>query len=411
MLSIIHQKRDELHKIASFALIAVLFRLSIAEGAGLQRVIVFPLRASAQNDSPNWIGDGIAESISSQLNIPGIEVTNRYKRAGLLKSMNLPQGANLSRGSMIRIAQEDGADFLVLGEYEEIEKNIRIAVRVLDMKSLKLGGRISANGPISALPQLENELAWLILSNSGLEKSLNRERFRERSRKVPNEAYSLFIEGLCGYGDVDPLSLLLKSIEIHPDFPAAKLALGRLYFRRGSCDHAMKYWTPMFDGGEANLEYEFMRGTCHLQGKQPSQALHAFSRVLEFSRPAEVLNNIGVAYLQMGNTMNALSYFKEAGSLTDTNPIMQMNLAVAYFLVNGLEPARKVTEDALKRHPNNGMLQFLHAFLLKKQGETEQSAIAEEKARNLGINVDKIYDQDPVTWGRVIRTWEAFQTP
>ena len=79
-----------------------------------------------------------------------------------IERMNLPLGAQLSRGSMIRIAQTAAADLAVMGTFSGSAKNLKITVRILDIKTLKLSGGISANGPLSVLPQMENELACLM---------------------------------------------------------------------------------------------------------------------------------------------------------------------------------------------------------------------------------------------------------
>ena len=47
-------------------------------------------------------------------------------------------------------------------------------------KALKLSGEMIANGPLSALPQMENELAWLMLTNTGLESADSRKNFQKR---------------------------------------------------------------------------------------------------------------------------------------------------------------------------------------------------------------------------------------
>jgi Flp pilus assembly protein TadD len=68
--------------------------------------------------------------------------------------------------------------------------------------------------------------------------------------------------------------------------------------------------------------------------------------------------------------------------------------------------ARRVLEEASKVHPKSGMIHFLLSILLEEAGEAEKAAPAAERARNLGINVEKLQSENPRSWSRVIPSWE-----
>jgi len=391
--------------------IIILCMPCVARSADSKKIILFPPKGSPIEDSPKWLGEGIAESISSQLSLSGITATKGSKRIDLARSINLPLGMPLSQASMIRIAKMDSADFLAMGEYEVAASNIRIAMHVFDMNNLKMSGNISANGPISALAQIENELAWLILAHTGLGKTISREVFRRKIRKAPNEAYHFYIESLYEHGEGDPVGLLLKSIEIFPDFPEARLALGRLYFHMENCDNAIKHLTGDLETGEAALEIQFMKGTCYIQKRKLSEAIHAFSHILKFIRSAEALNNLGVAYLGTGDASKAIDYFKEAEALANENPTILSNLAVALFIKGDPVCARNAVEQALKLHSQDQRLQFLHAFLVKMRAKGGKRLPTEEEARGFGINADGIQLGDPNTWAMPIRIWNERKEP
>jgi tetratricopeptide (TPR) repeat protein len=374
------------------------------------KVIVFPLDGAQKSSALAWMGEGIAVSLSDQLGTRGVRAMDRSERIDLVESLDLPPGARLSRGSMIRVAQRAAADLVVMGTFAGSEQNLRISIGVLDMKTLKLSGGMSTNGPLSVLPQMENELAWLILTNLGLEKTLSREKFQERTRKIPNTAYAYYIESLGSASESDQLHLLLKAVEGYGNFPEAQFCLGRLYFRQGDCGRAMPHLILGPGEASSSAEGEFMRGTCYLQEDQPLQAIQAFSRILQFSRPPEVLNNLGVAYLRKGDSTLALTALLEAKALARTDATVWLNLAIARHLQGNDSAARSVTEDAIKAHPNNGMLQFILGFLLKAQGESEKAAAALGKAKSLGVNVEKLQTEDPRTWTRMISKWEFAKT-
>ena len=261
-------------------------------------IIFFPLDTASTADNLSWLGEGIAFSISRQLSGPGIKVLDREQRFQLVESLDLPPDAHLSHGSMIRAAQEGRADHVVLGSFSGSEHNLKVAIRILDVKELKLSGEIAANGPLSAMPQMENELGWLILSNTGLQKGVSREDFGRRRRKIPNVEYASFIQSFSAAGRNEQMRLLRKAVEGFKEFPEAHFQLGRLYFQKGDWKNALIQLSMSARDTARDPEFEFIRGTCMVQQDQPAQALESLSNVLSFSRSFRVLNNIGVAYLR-----------------------------------------------------------------------------------------------------------------
>lgn len=398
-------------KIAGTILCFLAFWPSMASASDSSKVIVFPLDGLSNTGSLAWLGDGIAVSLSDQLGGPALKVMDRGERTELVESIDLPPGAPLSRGSMIRVAQQASADLIIMGACAGTEQNLRISVRVLNMKTLKLSGEMSANGPLSALPQIENELAWLILTNMDLEKPASRKNFQKRTRAVPNSAYADYIRSLSAASETDQLHLLLKAVGEYRDFPDAQFRLGRLYFRKGDCGNAIAHLA--LDRGESSgqLEIEFMQGTCHLKGGQPLQAVQAFSRILQVFRPFEVLNNMGVAYLRMGDNAMAQDALLEAKGLARADSTVSLNLALVRHLQGNDSDACSTLEEAIQAHPNNGMLQFLMGSLLIAQGEGERAEAAMGRAKNLGVNVEKLQMEDPKEWSRVLSTWPPTRGP
>jgi hypothetical protein len=211
---------------------AFFFWAAVAFAADPVQIIVFPLDAPPTAAGLAWLGEGIAFSISGQLGGSGIKVVDREQRLQLVQSLDLPPDAHLSHGSMIRVAQEGRADLVVLGSFLGTEQNLKIAIRILDVKNLKLSGEMAANGPLSAMSQMENELGWLILSNTGLQKGLSREDFSRRRRKIPNAEYASFIQSFSAAGRNEQMRLLQKTVNGFKEFPEAHFYLARLYFQR-----------------------------------------------------------------------------------------------------------------------------------------------------------------------------------
>jgi Flp pilus assembly protein TadD len=263
-----------------------------------------------------------------------------------------------------------------------------------------------ANGPLSALPQMENELAWLILINNGFEKSFTREKFQERTRRIPNQAYAFYVRSLETPNDSDQLLLLQNAVQIYRDFPEAQFRLGRAYFHKGDCGSAMPHLGLGRSERNPSVEIDFMRGTCYLQTDQPLQAVQSFYHLLQTARPYEALNNIGVAYIRKGDMALAATSLVEARSQARSDPTVSLNLALVRHLQGNESAARTLLEEASRTHPDQGMLQFLLSMVLKTEGENEKAAAAAGKARSLGIHLEKIQAEDPIKWSRALSNFE-----
>jgi tetratricopeptide (TPR) repeat protein len=400
--------RGDVHVIKSLAFILCYLLCWPIGGLASENlfVIVFPLDGPPKSPL-QWLGEGIAMSLSDQLNSREIKSMGRNERTTLVENLDLPPGARLSRGSMIRVAQRAGSDLLIMGAYSGSEQNLRVSVRVLNVKNLKLSGEMVANGPLSALPQMENELAWLILTNNGIAGSSSREKFQERTRKVSNQAYAYYVKSFDASNESDQLHLLLKAVESYRNFPEAQYRLGKIYFRKGDCASAIPHLVLGQKETGPRPEGDFMKGICYLQSDLPDQAIQAFESLLQVSRPFEALNNVGVAYLRKGDTAPAVEALIEARNLARTDPTVSLNLAVARHLQGNNLAARAILEEACKSHPQNGMLQFVTGIVLKAQGEGEKAAIATGKAKNLGINVEKLAAEPPAKWSRVLSSLEG----
>ena len=397
-----------MRKTAAAILFVFLCVPALAGAAGPSLAIVFPLEGPAGPTDLQWLGEGIAVSLSGQLRNGELASMDRSDRIRLVESLDLPPGAQLSRGSMIRVGQQAGADYVVMGSYSGSEKSLRVAVRVLEVKTLKLSGEMVANGSLSTLPQMENELAWLILRNNGFGKATSRRQFQERIRKVPNSAYAFYVESLNSPSDTEQIQLLRRAVQAHQDFPEAQFALGRLYFSRKDCATAMPHLLLGQNGTNRQTESDFMRSTCRVEQNEPLDAIEPLTQLAQSSRSFAVLNNLGVAYLRKGDTDQGLKYILEAQTLAPTDATAALNLALIYYVQGNHAASMAVLEPACSAHPKNGMLEFLMGVVLKARNENPRAEEATGEARKLGIKVDRLEAEDPRGWSRVIFSLDDF---
>ncbi len=389
-------------KLPKILLILVsLLSVSVVCSSDSVTLVIFPLESRSNVESLEWIGEGIAISLEKQLQGPLVKVISRDERISLLKDTDLPSTIPLSRASMIRVAQQTSADFVVMGTYGGVEEGLQISVNIYDVKAMKLSGDIVAHGPLGALPQVENELAWQILTYNRLEQLTLREEFTKRARKVPNEAYSYFVQSCISTNINNSIKLLLKSMDLYSDYPETRFLLGRYYYQNGDCLNAMPHFVPARQDESNYFENEFMLGTCCLQQNSLDEAIQTFSQSLAISRSVEAINNLGVAYLLKGDYELALQNFLEAHNLAETDALVAINLAILRYLQGSNSAAYNVLVETAKVHPGNGMLHFLLGIVLRSQGKDEDARLVMSKAERYGIDVEKLQVKDPKNWIQV----------
>ena len=368
------------------------------------KLLIFPLICPSDGIGA-WVGEGIAMSLSGQLTDAEIRPFPRGEIEDMLIENGLPDGAPLSRGSMIYVAEQADADFVVMGSCAENGDGLKLSVRMLDMKTMRQGSEFTASGTLTTLPEMENELAWMIYSDAARTSTLSREQFRERIRRVPNSAYAGYIESLNVFEESRQVQLLEKAVKEYPDFAEARFQMGRIYYRKKDYARALPHLEYGRKLPNERLTSEFMIGTCRLQLGEIARAIEDYTRILASNRHVAVLNNLAVAHIRSGDNVMALSTLAEAGARTGGDPIIIMNLSIARYLAGNVAAARETIEEAVAAYPGNGMLYFISSFLVKEAGNEERAAEDLARASRFGIDVERLSREEPQIWMRVILDW------
>jgi tetratricopeptide (TPR) repeat protein len=366
--------------------------------------MLFPLENDA-GATLAWVGEAVALSVGEQMRIPGVDVIGRDERLEYLQRADLPSGMQLSNGSMIRVGQIAEVDYIVTGRYTGTDDRLDIKLQVIDLKTMRRGGTISATGPLSMLPQMENALAYDIITNSGLNKALARDRFRERTRKVPNNAYAQFVESLQVTNEEDQILAIKRAVTLYPDFPEALFRLGRYYYDAGNCDGATRYLEAARRQG-GYLEAQFMLGVCYLKKDALAEAVRAYAAIATTSPSVAVLNNLGVAEVRQGDYALATQHLLEANRLSKADPAVALNLAILRYLQGNMEAAESILEQIMAGHPYRPLVLYLLSRVLEARGQAEKAAAILAEAKRIGAEAEKLQNEDPKRWCRIFDAWD-----
>jgi tetratricopeptide (TPR) repeat protein len=368
------------------------------------KLLIFPLSGSTEGVG-TWVGEGIALSLSGQLTEAGIRPFSHGEREDLFMENGLPQGAPLSRGSMIFIAEQADADFVVMGSYAESEDSLKLSVRLLDMKTMKQGSEFTVSGSLATLPEMENELAWMVYSSIARTPAVSREQFRERARRAPNSAYASYVESLDVFEENQKLQLLEKAVKEYADFAEARFRIGLILYQKKDYARALPHMEYGRKLQSERLQSEFMIGTCRLQLGETARAIEDYTRFLSAARHAAALNNMAVAHVRNGDNVSALRALVEARAQKLDDPSIAINLVIARYLAGNAPSAMEFVKEAVAAYPANGMMYFLSSFLMEEAGDKTRASEDRARAARFGVDVDGLLREKPQTWMRVILNW------
>jgi TolB-like protein len=127
-----------------------------------QSVLVARFSNISQDQNDDWIGDGIAETVASDLqSLGGLSVVGRETVAS-------PTGDSLSAlpdtGRAVQLAQMADARWAVIGGYQRVGPMLRITARLVDARSARVVETLTVDGPIDEIFDLQDQLVAGLLA-------------------------------------------------------------------------------------------------------------------------------------------------------------------------------------------------------------------------------------------------------
>jgi len=375
--------------------------------------LVFPFENAGSSPHLDWLGEGLEELTIQRLAAAGQAVYSHAGRAAELERDGLSQSAKYSHASMLRIAQELDADYVVFGKFISDEKNLTVESRMLRVNPTALPPPLRETGGLEALMDLHTRLVWRMLAANepGFPFSLN--EFAKAQRPLRLDAFEHYTRGLLAGDDEVRLRELREAVRLEPDWPNPEFALGETYFARRDCASAIPWLTHVPKTHERHVEAEFATGVCRLLLNQPDRAEEIFNALLRKLRKSganegkaagtkdeaedteaisgadlpEILNNLAVARARQGKLAEAQSELKRAADFDPDEDDYPFNLGLLALQSGDFGNAAGYFRQASEREPDNAEDRALLVFALEKDGKKDEADQEREAATEaLGPN-------------------------
>src|SRR6266481_5308959 len=317
--------------------------------------LVFPFENAGASPRLDWLGEGLEELTIQSLSASGQQVYSHAGRTTELERNGLPFSAKLSRASMLRVAQDLDADFVIFGSFTSDGKSLTIESRVLRTDPLMLLPAVRETGPLDSLMEMQSKVVWRLLSENDKAYRPTLTEFSRAQRPLRLDAFEHYIRGLLANEDEPRLRELREASRLEPSWPDPYFALAETYFTRNDCATALSFLAHVPPAHDRYVEALFSTGVCRLQMNQPERAEEVFTSLETALRgegknesqadatgaePPEILNNLAVARARQGKTAAA---FREASERKPDNPEDRA------LLVQSLEKAGKKAEADQER--------------------------------------------------------------
>jgi tetratricopeptide (TPR) repeat protein len=388
-----------------------------ARPAGAQQgvYLVFPFENRGASPHLDWLAEGLEELAIQRLSAAGESVYSHSGRMSELERYGLPATAKLSRATMLRIAEDLDADFVVLGSFASDGTSMTAEARVLRVDATELLPPVRESGPLDSLMDLSTKLAWRTVSANERSYPLSLAEFSKKQRSVRLDAFEHYIRGLIAAEDETKLRSLREAARLEPEWPDPDFALGELYFARRDCGSALPWYARVPKTHDRSIEAMFATGVCQLLLKQPERAEETFVAIQHSMHKdgvsgadlPEILNNLALARAAAGRVPEAQQDLRKAAEMDPDEDDYPFNQGLLALLANDAAAAVGYFREAAGREPDNPEDRALLILALEKAGKKADAdgerSSAEEAFGPKGLPAIRWDAKDPVVAAKLDR--------
>lgn len=296
-----------------------------------------------------WIGSGIAETVTSDLKkVRGLSVIGRERTFEVLKDLGTGQLSDFDETVAIDIGRRLAASWILGGGYQRIGEMIRITARVIDVNTGEVIRTVKIDGNIQEIFDLQDKIVYELSQGLHLELGTSEITEIEADETQSVEAYESFSRGMINLrtGSRDSLDRAIhyfeKAAEEDPNYAGAWAALSAAYDLKGGFLSIPEL---------SRKAVEFAEKAVKLNPK--------LSHAHQF---------LGGAYNTLGRYDEAIAEMNEAVRLEPNNAGAHGSLARAYWIGKGMvEEAIIELDHAVSINPQAGysylQLVFLHTLI------------------------------------------------
>ena len=316
-------------------------------------VAVMTFANITREPADDWIGTGIAETVSTDLkNIAGLSVICRARVFDALR--NISSSGRMDEGLAIDIGRRLGAAWVVVGGFQRLGELIRITANFIDVSSGEAKRTVKVDGRLTDIFSLQDKIVFDL--SQGLNLALRGSEIAQIERRETRsvEAYESYARGMMNLrlATRDSMERAIAAFEAataqDPEYALAWAALGGAYALKGS-------FMAMPDLARRAIDME--RRALALDPGLPEA--HVW---------------LGSALLGLRRTDEAIAAVQQAIRLDPDNGQAHQGLARAYWVGKGdFAAAIPAFERSIELNPEAGYSYLQLGLLLAWEGQYDRA--------------------------------------
>ena len=301
----------------------------------------------------DWIGTGIAETVSSDLkNIEGLTVIGRARVFDALR--NLSSSTRLDDALAIDIGRRLGATWVVVGGFQRLGDLVRITANFVDIGTGEVRNTVKVDGRIGGIFELQDKIVYEL--SRGLNLALRGSEIAgiERQETKSVEAYESYARGM--------LNMRLATRD------SMERAIGAFEDATRLDPEYARAWAAL--GGALSLKGSFLS-----MKEVVAKAIELEQRALSLNpNLAEAHTWLGSALLNKGKIDEAITSMKEAVRLDPEDGQAHQGLARAYWVGKGnFAAAIPEFQKSIELNPEAGYSYLQLGLLLAWEGRYDEA--------------------------------------
>ncbi|MDA3939225.1 MAG: tetratricopeptide repeat protein [Spirochaetia bacterium] len=346
-------------KISFFSILfsCMLFSLSAQETQSAVTLSVMKFDTMSEKNI-DFIGESFADALTTKLtNIKDIRIYERsqFKKITNELQMNVDSSDLFDEDTVQSIGKIVAIDYMTLGSVTLIGNNLRVALRLVDVKTSRaiLSKEVEGKYPDDVF-DLQDDIALLVVKALNLNiSSLEKEQvLRDPTNNM--DAYEYYNQSLAEVSGMERVRLLRKALEKDPGFILARHCLAESYFENKNFTASTSVYKKIID---------------------------------DYPHDFKARYNLGLLWFDLGELEKSADELKKASSLQNDNPDVWYNLALLQeFDKNGNRLSPEVDRIEVKKayekvlEVNNKYLEAHYALgVLNALMATEDSDINLQK--------------------------------
>ena len=315
--------------------------------------MVMPFDNHSKVSGLDWMSEASAEVLSQRMSAPKVYVITRDDRIFAFDRAGVPAAVHPSRATVFNIAEQMGAEFVVLGSYSVDGDVFQVSAQLLDTKKLRLSPPVQSSGRLADFIDLQTSLAWQLLRQMPNPPQLSQQQFVKGSPSIPLNAFENYIRGATATDRLLKIRYFKEAIRLNPAYNLAILQLGKVYYENHEYEQAAAQLGRIPKDDPTSGQATFLLGMSEYYRGNLDRAYTAFSYLVTRLPLTSVYNNLGVVDARRGRRTAAVEYFSKAVAADPNDADYRFNLALALFKNGDSAGAARQLREQLQRRPTD----------------------------------------------------------